>query len=270
MTVQAGVVLGTLTVPFIGTEHRLPFNKNGLVTVVFKYTCPYSFKIVDSQQTVPSILTLDFSTGHIVVPSTIANEDFPSAQLGDRPRLPAVPYFIKVYEPANEANIFKDIPFFLDINLNCGVDKVSFAQTLQTAAGTIIQSPNIGNIVFNFNKVTVAAPSLNQKCDVKPSGYFVVQRGFNTTALNTQWTPAKGDYDQNFVSIDASSDPSIFKLEFKTTGMNLIVTYDTATQTVCQLDLVSTHECTQIFDVYAGSYTGVIGKIATYTLTVKC
>ena len=46
-------------------------------------------------------------------------------------------------------------------------------------------------------------------------------------------------------------------------------TYDESSMSVCDLEDVSTLSCSQVFEVYVESYTGVIARVATITVTFE-
>jgi len=83
------------------------------------------------------------------------------------------------------------------------------------------------------------------KCDIKASGYTLVQRGYNDTALNSDWIPSKGDFDTSIVSFIKGADTvDTLTLDFLVYNMIPIVTYDVVNGVVCRLSDPATKKCT--------------------------
>ena len=98
-------------------------------------------------------------------------------------------------------------------------------------------------------------------------GYRLAQKGFNDTNFNESWQSGNGWYDSTLVSFDDSSDPSNVILNFLTQDMNEVYTYDSNAildaDKTCDLWLGETLYCTQEFEVYVESWTGIIAVVGT-------
>ena len=127
-----------------------------------------------------------------------------------------------------------------------------------------------------FDKVA-AIETDNQNCLIHDSnGYILVQRGYNTT-LNLNETEY---FDSDLIELNTSysNDTSKIQIRFKTHvleqrngGSDLslpnVKTYvPNSDSTFCDLSLISTKECSQEYEIYAQSYTGIIAKIATFNV----
>ena len=101
-------------------------------------------------------------------------------------------------------------------------------------------------------------------CDIQDADYILYQRGYNDTTINPGWTSAD-QYDATLVSFTV--DASGIKLTMLTSAMNDVLTYHNDAK--CDLQLITTLECTQIFDIYAKSYHGFLAKVAEVTVTIQ-
>ena len=124
-------------------------------------------------------------------------------------------------------------------------------------------------------------------CDIFENNYIVYQRGFNQTEGYSQ---SMGTYDSALVLENAAGNPLSLDSESKTLTLTFathlqmpetteataegqgasmpLKTYDQF-GVVCDLEDIETKSCTQFFDVYASSYTGIIGHVATFTVVFK-
>lgn len=120
--------------------------------------------------------------------------------------------------------------------------------------------------------------SADQNCDVFITDYSLHQVGFNSTVTG------EGDFDTTLILENADGSAVLYGdsaidteliLKFEThvqvggEGSPMpLKTYD-STGLICDLEVIETKFCVQVYEVYAGSYTGIITKVAEITITFR-